>query len=100
RHPIRDPTARRRHPAVPRPALMSPTLQIRGLRSGYRHVPVLFDVSVDVAPGEIIGVLGANGAGKSTLLRTVAGVLPVSSGSIRLGERDLTTRKPWIRVRA
>ena len=69
------------------------------LRSGYAHVPVLVDVHLRVEPGEVVGLLGANGAGKTTLLRTLAGMLPARSGSIRLGDRDLTRASPWKRVR-
>ena len=42
-------------------------------------------VALDVEPGRVLGVVGPNGAGKSTLLRTVAGLTPVTSGSLRLG---------------
>jgi molybdate transport system ATP-binding protein len=41
-------------------------------------------VTVTVGPGEVLGVLGPNGAGKSTLLRALAGLLPLTAGSIRL----------------
>jgi molybdate transport system ATP-binding protein len=44
------------------------------------------DVRAEVAPGEVLGVLGPNGAGKSTLLRTLAGLVPLTAGSIRLGD--------------
>ncbi len=44
------------------------------------------DVGFDVQPGEVLGVLGPNGAGKSTLLRALAGLTPLSAGSIRLGD--------------
>ena len=48
---------------------------------------ILADVSLDIAPGEFIGVLGANGAGKTTLMRAMLGVVPLRSGTIRvLGE--------------
>jgi zinc/manganese transport system ATP-binding protein len=45
---------------------------------------ILADVSLDIAPGEFIGVLGANGAGKTTLMRAILGVIPVRSGTIRV----------------
>jgi branched-chain amino acid transport system ATP-binding protein len=60
-------------------------LTISGIESGYGLVPVLHDVSIDLAPGEIVAVLGPNGAGKSTLLRTISGLLATRSGSITLG---------------
>ena len=51
--------------------------------------PVLRDVSLAVEAGDCISVIGPNGAGKSTLLETLLGLLPVQSGRIKLGDRDL-----------
>lgn len=56
--------------------------------------PVLHDVSLSIPPGEITTLLGPNGAGKSTLVLTVGGLLPATSGTVLLGERDLTTARP------
>jgi branched-chain amino acid transport system ATP-binding protein len=64
-------------------------LEITDLHSGYGRVPVLRGISLDVAPGEIVLVLGANGAGKSTLLRTVAGFLRPSQGSVRMDGAEI-----------
>ena len=50
----------------------------------------LKDLSLDLADGESIAVIGGNGAGKSTLLNAVAGVWPIDSGTIRLGDVDVT----------
>jgi molybdate transport system ATP-binding protein len=47
------------------------------------------DVTTTVAPGEVVGLLGPNGAGKSTLLRVVAGLLPLTHGTLRLGDTVL-----------
>ena len=60
-----------------------PLLEVRGLRSGYKHVPVLHGVSFDVAAGEIVTIVGSNGAGKTTLLKTVSGLLAPFAGEIR-----------------
>ena len=60
-----------------------PLLEVRGLRSGYKHVPVLHGVSFDVAAGEIVTIVGSNGAGKTTLLKTVSGLLEPFAGEIR-----------------
>lgn len=79
---------------------MNSLLSVNGLDVGYTRVPILNDVHLHVAPGEIVGILGANGAGKTTLLRAVAGILPRWAGSICLGDRDLSRAKPWARVRA
>jgi branched-chain amino acid transport system ATP-binding protein len=57
-------------------------LKIRSLESGYAKLRVLKSVSLHVAPGEIVGIIGANGAGKTTLLSTIAGVIRPWSGEI------------------
>jgi branched-chain amino acid transport system ATP-binding protein len=74
-------------------------LEIRNLHAGYGRVPVIRDVSLTVAPGEIVLVLGANGAGKSTLLRTVAGFLKPYSGAVCLDEKDIAGQSPEAIVR-
>ncbi|WP_448465141.1 ABC transporter ATP-binding protein [Martelella sp. AMO21009] len=62
-------------------------LEIQVLHSGYGDIRILEDVSLSVATGEIVSILGANGAGKTTLIRTVMGTLPAMSGEIRfMGE--------------
>ena len=55
---------------------------------------VLHDVSIDIAPGEVTALLGPNGAGKSTLVLTVAGAIKPTSGTVMLGDEDLTKRRP------
>jgi len=67
-----------------------PVLVIDGLTAGYGGPPVITEVSCQVGPGEIVTVVGPNGAGKSTLLKAVAGLLPVSAGSVRLNGQDIT----------
>ena len=56
--------------------------------------PVLHDVSLSIAPGEITTLLGPNGAGKSTLVLAVGGVIRSTSGRVLLGDVDLTRRRP------
>jgi ABC-type polysaccharide/polyol phosphate transport system ATPase subunit len=55
-----------------------------------REVEALRDVSFDVPHGQVLGVVGANGAGKSTLMRTVAGILPPTSGRVEVEGRVST----------
>jgi branched-chain amino acid transport system ATP-binding protein len=56
--------------------------------------PVVRDVSLEVAPGEVTALLGPNGAGKSSLVLAVGGVLRPAGGSVSLGGHDLTARRP------
>jgi branched-chain amino acid transport system ATP-binding protein len=56
--------------------------------------PILHDVSIEIKPGEVTGLLGPNGTGKSTLVLAVAGALRPTSGRVLLGDEDLTRRRP------
>jgi urea transport system ATP-binding protein len=71
---------------------MNPLIAADGLRAGYATGDVLQDVSIEVAPGEIVGVLGRNGVGKTTLMRALIGLLSVRSGSITFRGEDITRR--------
>jgi branched-chain amino acid transport system ATP-binding protein len=76
-----------------------PLLKVRGLTAGYGSGPVLFGIDLDVAPAELIALVGANGAGKSTLLGVLSGLLRATSGSILLAGEDLTNARPEVLVR-
>jgi ABC-type branched-subunit amino acid transport system ATPase component len=65
-------------------------LAIEGVDFSYGALQVLFGVSLHVAPGEAVGLLGTNGAGKSTLLRVMSGLERASAGSIRFDGADIT----------
>ncbi|MBT3701070.1 MAG: ABC transporter ATP-binding protein [Alphaproteobacteria bacterium] len=69
-------------------------IEISNIDVAYGKVPVLSDVSLTVAKGEIVTLIGANGAGKTTLFRALTGVLPKSRGSIVLDGKDITRMKP------
>ncbi len=70
---------------------MRAALSILNLEAGYEPgLPIVKGASLTVQQGEIVAVLGPNGAGKSTLVKAVAGLVTVSSGSIHLGEQDIT----------
>ena len=62
-------------------------IDVVGLHAGYEGIPVVRDLSVSVAPGEVVALLGPNGAGKTTTLLTISGLLAPVAGSIQvLGE--------------
>jgi branched-chain amino acid transport system ATP-binding protein len=69
---------------------MSALLQISDLGVSYDDVPALSAVSLEVAKGEIVAIVGSNGAGKSTLIRTVAGIQRARSGRILFRGCDIT----------
>jgi putative spermidine/putrescine transport system ATP-binding protein len=66
------------------------SLTIDSISAHYGSTQVLKDLSISVMAGELVSLLGSSGCGKTTTLRLVAGFLQPSSGSIKLGERDLT----------
>src|SRR5229473_528801 len=70
----------RRRPAV---------LSVEDVRSSYGRIEALHGVSINIAAGEIVTLLGANGAGKTTLIRAICGVQPISAGRIRFENRLL-----------
>ena len=65
-------------------------LTVTGLAAGYGDAPTIMDVDLTVGRGEIVTVVGPNGAGKSTLLKAVLGHLRPMTGTVLLGDRDLT----------
>ncbi len=67
-------------------------LKLENVTSAYGAAPVLRDVSLTIAPGEILGLLGRNGAGKTTLLKTIMGLIAARSGYIGLDGEELTGR--------
>ncbi|MGB3373850.1 MAG: ABC transporter ATP-binding protein [Microbacterium sp.] len=65
-------------------------LTIQELQVGYGSREVLDGVTLEVPKGSIVAVLGPSGCGKTTLLRSIAGLLPINAGSIRIGQRELS----------
>jgi len=74
-------------------------LEVEHVRAGYGLLQAVRDLSLDVAEGECVALVGANGAGKTTLLRTIAGAHRPTGGRIRFAGRDITALKAHERVR-
>jgi putative spermidine/putrescine transport system ATP-binding protein len=72
-------------------------LSIEALHVAYGETRVLENVSLEVARGEMLALLGSSGCGKTTLLRSIAGFVLPQSGSIRVGGEDITGRPPEAR---
>jgi branched-chain amino acid transport system ATP-binding protein len=70
--------------------MTGPLLQTIKLSQRFGGVLASKDVSIAIAPGEIVGLIGPNGAGKSTLFNLIAGVMPPSEGTIRFNGEDVT----------
>jgi len=60
-------------------------LEVTGLGAGYGRAQVLFGVALDVAPGEVVALLGRNGAGKSTTLKAIMRLIAPTAGEVRFG---------------
>ena len=74
-------------------------LNVTGLSAGYGAIPVLHHISMTIASGESLGILGHNGMGKTTFLRSLIGALKPTEGSVLLDGRDVTRMAPHGRAR-
>ena len=75
-------------------------LTISNLNQYYGGSHILRDLTFDVPDGKVTCLLGRNGVGKTTLLRTLMGVLPAKTGSVKFGDLDLTRARSEDRARA
>jgi zinc transport system ATP-binding protein len=73
-------------------------VSVRHAVVAYDGRPVLRDVSLTIAAGEVVAILGANGSGKSTLVRAVLGLVPVQSGTIELFGTAQRAFRSWERI--
>jgi branched-chain amino acid transport system ATP-binding protein len=71
-----------------------PLLRVDHLDAGYGAVQVLWDVSVEVRPGEVVALIGPNGAGKSTFLLAISGLLRPRRGTVTFDGREITGWAP------
>jgi branched-chain amino acid transport system ATP-binding protein len=74
-------------------------LSIEGLEAGYGPLQVLFGVTIDVQPGEIVALMGSNGAGKTTTLRALTGQLRPTAGRVLFDGDDVTGRAAEVLAR-
>ena len=77
----------------------SAALATTGVTVRFGGLTALSDVTIDVPPGTIVGLVGPNGAGKSTLFGVMSGLLRPARGRVFIAGRDVTTLKPQIRAR-
>ncbi|MDQ2857756.1 MAG: ABC transporter ATP-binding protein [Candidatus Eremiobacteraeota bacterium] len=69
--------------------MSEPLLEVSGLHTNYGKIAILRDVSLSVGEGELVALLGLNGAGKTTTIRSILGLTPPRSGSIRYEGREI-----------
>jgi branched-chain amino acid transport system ATP-binding protein len=68
----------------------APLLELNNVTAYYRDLQALFGITLTVAAGEIVALIGANGAGKTTLLRVISGLKPAGSGTVRFAGQDVS----------
>jgi branched-chain amino acid transport system ATP-binding protein len=73
-------------------------LEIENITLLYGRIQALHGISLEVAEGEIVALIGANGAGKSTTMRAISGLRPIASGAIRFNGEDITRLRADLRV--
>jgi branched-chain amino acid transport system ATP-binding protein len=77
----------------------TPALELTAVSAGYGRYDVVRDVSLHVAPGEAVALLGANGAGKTTTLRAIMGLVKSRRGTIRVGGVDVSRMRTHLIAR-
>ncbi len=75
--------------------LDTPMLEVLGLHAFYGQAHILFEVALQVRPGEVVVLLGRNGAGKSTTLKSIAGLVRPQAGSVRFMGRAIERLQPF-----
>jgi branched-chain amino acid transport system ATP-binding protein len=74
--------------------VISTLLRAEAMTAGYGKMPILHEVSLIVAPGELVAVIGPNGAGKSTAFKVIVGFLKPTVGRVLFDGDDITGRRP------
>ncbi|WP_296479340.1 ATP-binding cassette domain-containing protein, partial [Roseinatronobacter sp.] len=73
---------------------MQPLVEMRNISIAFGGVQAVDDVSIDLYPGEVVGLLGHNGAGKSTLIKILSGAYRADSGEILIDGKKVTINSP------
>lgn len=73
-------------------------LAVKDLRANYGRIPILVGIDLEIAEGEVVGILGHNGMGKTTLMKTLIGLVPATGGTIALDGADITRERTHRRV--
>ena len=73
-------------------------LNVADLHVAYGQSEVLHGLNFEVAPAEIVAIMGRNGMGKTTLMKSLMGIVPTKSGHVRVGESEITALKSYERV--
>jgi branched-chain amino acid transport system ATP-binding protein len=71
--------------------MTAPLLELTSIRASYGDLQALFDISLQVNPGEIVTLIGANGAGKTTTLRVISGSLRATGGTVTFDGKNITS---------
>jgi branched-chain amino acid transport system ATP-binding protein len=74
-------------------------LEVKNIHTYYGLSHILFDVSLSLSQGEVVGLLGRNGAGKSTTMRSIMGLTPPKEGHVLFKVEDVTGKKPFLLFR-
>ena len=88
------------HPSRPKLSVPEgvPLLELTDVKVSYGGIKALKGISLRVFPGEIVAMIGANGAGKTTTLKSIMGLLPLASGTVKLAGRSLAEESTEKRV--
>jgi branched-chain amino acid transport system ATP-binding protein len=74
---------------------LTPLLEVKGLNAWYGRAQILFDLSLEVARGEVVALMGRNGAGKSTTFKAIMGLLERTGGVVEFRAQPLRGREPF-----
>lgn len=86
--------------SVTEPTTEPGAVALQGVGVRFGGIAALDDVTISIPAGQLCGLIGANGAGKTTLFDVVSGIRAPDSGSVRMGDRDVTRWSPHRRARA